>query len=298
MTAEERDKLSVTAVIDGVTYTLEYEAKTDSFVLDALAPNHSSYPEPGHRYTIPVSVTSTEENVLPASVDVQLRVKELEAPIITPIYPVPGESILTATPTISWKIEDNDSGVEPKNVAAKLNGVLIPANSIQVQGALYSYTPGRLAAGISTLEYNAVDGDGNVASKQFTFTVDTPAPQITLSEPSTNFLITNSRVVILKGTVNAVAGIYPPFTVTVTVDGVDQGPVSIAADGSFEKRVQVKNGKSVIDVVATDAIGAASHVIVNVTCDQIKPEFITVEMTINQDMQTCTLVVDVIDKEE
>lgn len=296
MTAEERDALSVVAVIAGVSRTLEYDAKTDSFTVETQAPGYSSYTQPGHRYTIPVTVTSEEENVLPASTDVLLVVRELEPPVITPLYPAPNESILTATPTISWKIVDNDSGVV--DVVAKLNGALVPADSIQVQGNLYSYSPSRLAAGLSTLEYKATDGDGNTATKQFTFTVDTPAPRISLTEPSTSFVITNSTVLIIKGTVNVVPGIYPPFSVTVTVDGVDQGPVSVNADSTFEKRVRIKNGDNVVDIVATDAIGAASHVVVNVKCDQIAPVFISVDMTINPDLSTCTLTVDVIDKEE
>lgn len=300
MTLEEANKLSVVATLDGQTYVMTYDEETGNFVASAAAPQHSSYPELGHKFQITVTAGGAEFICQAMSFEdpvinqkLQLRVRETTAPTITPIYPVDGEDILTATPTISWSLADSDAGLDLSTVAASLNAV--PVQNIEIQNGMCSFSPSRLSAGQSVLEYSVADNDGNVATEQITFNVDTPAPKLIVFEPQDD-LITNKVVVHVIGVAHAAPGMYPPFSVSISVNNVDQGPVSVGSDGYFDKLIRLQHGENAILITAKDSIGAASHTLLHATLDQIKPVFISVEMELNEDMKTCTLLVNVVDE--
>lgn len=294
------EDLSVIATLDGVQYALIYDIDTDTYVASVPAPQHSSYPEPDHKFQISIRAGGAAY-VLPAVSDddpelaaaLQLTVKETVPPVIAPLYPLDGEDILTATPTITWQLTDTDAGVNQSSIAATLNGV--PVENIQVQGNLCSFSPSRLSAGQSVLEYTVTDNDGNVASKQVEFNVDTPAPQLIVEEPI-DALITNKARIHAIGKAIAVPGMYPPLSVSISVNNVDQGPVALGPNGNFDKLIRLQHGNNDILITAKDAIGAASHKLLHATLDQILPVFISVDMELNEDMRTCTLLVNVVDE--
>lgn len=300
MTLEEASGLSVLATLDGQLYTLTFDEETGKFVASVPVPQHSSYPKAGHKFQISISaggpafvVSSNTDETEELRDALQLRVRETTPPVITPIYPVDGQDILTATPTISWSLADADAGLDMSTVAATLNAV--PVTGIEIQGTTCSFSPSRLSAGLSVIEYTVADYDGNVATTQVTFNVDTPAPKLTVFEPQDN-LITNDLMVKVVGVAQAVPGMYPPFSVVISVNNVDQGPVTVGADGYFEKLIRLQHGQNDILITAKDSIGAASHTLLHATLDQVKPVFISVSMELNEDMKTCSLLVNVVDE--
>lgn len=302
MTPEQASTLTVVATIDGVLHNLTFDETTGRFVASVPAPQHSSYPEDGHKFQISISAGGSDY-VLPDVTDnhedikanLQLRVKETTAPVIQPVYPVDNESILTATPTITWRLVDSDAGVNLSTLTASLNGIPVPTADIQVQGNLCSYSPSRLSAGQSILEYSVADNDGNASTQQISFSVDTPAPELIVAEPQDN-LLTNKAVIHVIGRAREVSGMYPPFSVSIAVNTVDQGVVTVDADGYFDKLIHLQHGENEILVTAKDSIGAAAHKLLHATVDQILPVFISIDMKLNEDMRTCTLYVNVIDE--
>ena len=109
---------SVSAVINGQTVNLTYNAETGKYEATVTAPSSSSYPLSGHYY--PVSVTATDDAGNSTTVDdtdatlgesLRLQVKEHVAPVITIVSPTSGSYIISNQPTIQWTVTDDDSGV-------------------------------------------------------------------------------------------------------------------------------------------------------------------------------------------
>lgn len=277
---------TVVATINGQSVTLTLNSSTGKWEGTITAPSKSSYNQSGHYY--PVSVKATDVAGNSASVDathatlgtsLRLVVKEKVAPVITVTAPTAGSFLTNNTPTITWTVTDEDSGVAASTIGLKIDGVAVDASKITktASGSGYtcSYAPtSALADGEHTLSFTANDNDGNAAAaKTVTFKVDTVPPTLSVTSPADG-LVTNKSTVTVAGTTNDVTS----KPVTVTVNGTS---VTVGADGSFSKDINLQNGSNTITVIAKDAAGKTTTVTRKVTLDTTAPVFKSISITPN-----------------
>ena len=71
------------------------------------------------------------------------------------------------------------------------------------------------------------------------------------------------------------------MTISITLNGVDQGAVTVASNGSFTKSVTLREGSNTIVVTATDAAGQKTTVSRTVTLDTSVPVIKSATITPN-----------------
>lgn len=270
---------TVKASINGQNYTLTYDEVSGSYKATITAPSKSSYNNnDGHYY--PVSVTATDDAGNSTTVtdtdaifgdDLKLKVKEKVKPIIAVTYPTASATITSATPTITWTVTDDDSGIDEATIAIKIDSGTYVTSGITTtaitKGFNCSYKiPTSLSNGVHSFSLKVSDHDGNAATELVTsFTVDTVPPALTITSPADG-LITNKESLTVSGTTNDVTS----TPVTVTVNGT---PVTVQSNGSFTTIVTLKSGANTITVVATDAAGLKTTITRTVTLDTGAPVF-------------------------
>lgn len=270
---------TVKASINGQEYTLTYDESSGSYKATITAPSKSSYNNnDGHYY--PVSVTATDDAGNSTTVtdtdatfgdDLKLKVKEKVKPTIAVTYPTDSATITSATPTITWTVTDDDSGIDEATIAIKIDSGTYVTSGITTtattKGFNCSYKiPTSLSNGSHSFSLKVSDHDGNAATEVVTsFTVDTVPPALTISSPADG-LITNNETLTVSGTTNDVTS----TPVTVTVNGT---PVTVQTNGSFSTTITLKSGSNTITVVATDAAGLKTTITRTVTLDTGAPVF-------------------------
>lgn len=270
---------TVKASINGQEYTLTYDESSGSYKATITAPSKSSYNNnDGHYY--PVSVTATDDAGNSTTVtdtdatfgdDLKLKVKEKVKPTIAVTYPTDSATITSATPTITWTVTDDDSGIDEATIAIKIDSGTYVTSGITTtattKGFNCSYkVPTSLSNGSHSFSLKVSDHDGNAATEVVTsFTVDTVPPALTISSPADG-LITNDETLTVSGTTNDATS----TPVTVTVNGT---PVTVQTNGSFSTTITLKSGSNTITVVATDAAGLKTTITRTVTLDTGAPVF-------------------------
>ncbi len=283
---------TVTAVINGQTYTLTLNSSTGKYEATITAPSKSSYTLDGHYYPVTVKATDVAGNsttkdasdsTLGASL--QLKVKEKVAPVISISAPTAGSYITNSKPTIKWTVTDADSGVNPSTIGitidsgSKVTGDTITKTAV-TGGYECTYTPSTaLSDGSHTIKIDASDYDGNAATqKSVTFKVDTVPPTLSVTAP-TDGLVTNNASVTVKGTTNDATS--SPVTVTVKLNNGTAESVTVGSDGSFSKALTLVAGSNTITVVAKDSAGKTTTVTRTVTLDTTPPVIKSVTITPN-----------------
>lgn len=283
---------TVTAVINGQTYTLTKNSSTGKYEATITAPSKSSYTLSGHYYPVTVKATdeagnSTTKDATDATLgsSLQLKVKEKTAPVIAITSPTAGAYITNSKPAIKWKVTDEDSGVDASTIGitidsgSKITGDKITKTAV-TGGYECSYTPDTaLADGSHTIKVDASDNDGNAATqKSVAFKIDTVPPTLSITSP-TNGLITNNAAVTVKGTTNDATS--SPVKVTVKLNSGAAESVTVNDDGSFTKALTLVAGSNTITVVATDSAGKSTTVTRTVTLDTTAPVIKSVTLTPN-----------------
>lgn len=283
---------TVQAIINGVTTTLTYNSTSKKYEATITAPSTSSYNNnDGHYYPVTVKATdeagnTTTKNDTDATLgaSLKLQVKEKVAPIITITYPTASALITNNKPTITWKVTDDDSGVNSGSIKVTIDtGAAITAGIIKTAvtgGYECTYTPTTaLADGSHTIKIDASDNDGNAATqKTVTFKVDTVPPTLSVTAPVAG-LITNKAACTVTGTTNDITS--SPVTVTIKLNGGSAEAVTVGADGSFSKSLTLASGNNTITIVATDSAGKSSTVTRTVTLDTTAPTIKSVTLTPN-----------------
>lgn len=281
---------SVSAVINGQTVNLTYNAETGKYEATVTAPSSSSYPLSGHYY--PVSVTATDDAGNSTTVDdtdatlgesLRLQVKEHVAPVITIVSPTSGSYIISNQPTIQWTVTDDDSGVDESSISITLDGTEYTTGITKTAitgGFSCSFTPASaLDDGSHTASFAADDNDGNSATaKTTTFTIDTVPPVLSVTAPEDGAK-TNVAALTVTGVTNDVTS--SPVTLTVQLNSGTAEEVTVGQDGSFSKALTLATGENTITVVATDMAGKSSTVTRTVTLDQSAPVISAVSIVPN-----------------
>lgn len=281
---------TVQVVINGQTHTLTYNATTKKYEATITAPSTSSYNQNGHYYNVKVKATDEAGNSVTKDAtdttlgsSLQLKVKEKVAPVISITAPSSSAKLTNNKPVINWTVTDADSGVNPSTIKLIIDSQTITTGITKTQsGKNYtcSYTPTTaLSDGTHTIKVSASDYDGNVATqKSVTFTVDTVAPELSVSAPVDN-LVTNQSSLVVKGTTNDVTS--SPVTLTIKLNGGTEQTVEVGSDGSFTKTLTLVTGENTIVITAKDGAGKTSTVTKKVVLDQTAPVIQSVTISPN-----------------
>lgn len=291
--------LTVKVNVNGVDYTLELNTANGKYEKTIQAPNDSSYNyNSGHYY--PVTVTATDEANNSTSVDdkhselgesLKLFVKEKILPKITDVSPSSGANMTTSNPKISFKVLDNAngqtsgfSGIDISTLKLVVNGSAIENSKITTTGITggyqCEYTPTEaLEDGNCVYTITVSDNDGNTSqTTTVNFKIDTQPPTLNVTSPE-NGIYTNSETIVVSG--NTSDQTSSPVTINIKVGSVDQGEVTIKADGSFSKTITLANGLNTITITATDSAGKTSVVTKTITLKTDAPVIKSVVITEN-----------------
>lgn len=279
----------VRAQVNGQWYVLTLQAN-GKYEASITAPGATSFNQPGGYYNVTVEATNTAGTAGTADAGtvegLKLYVKEKVPPVISILSPSSGAYVTNNKQPVVFTITDEagGSGVKLDSVAVKLDGVAVSAGEVThsaiSNGYSFTYTPAQaLGDGNHTVTVDATDNDGNAAAqKSTTFKVDTIPPTLNVTSP-TEGMITSTQSLTVSGTTNDATS--SPVTVKISLNGADQGAVTVGGDGAFNKAVTLKEGANVIVVTATDAAGKSSSVTRNVTLDTSVPQIVSATITPN-----------------
>ena len=281
---------TVKVMINGSEYPLTYNNTSGKWEATLTAPNKSSYSQTDHKYALSVTATDDHGNTKTVTTDdstvgesLKLRVKEKVAPVISITSPASSAYVTTNKPTIQFKITDDDSGVDTSTIKVTIDGMAyttgITKNAV-TGGYECSYQPTTaLGDGVHTIKVDASDYDGNAATqKSITFTVDTTPPALDIVSP-TNGLMTNKTAGVVSGTTNDATS--SPVTITIELNGVDQGAVTVGSNGAFSKNVTYALGENTVVITATDSAGKSTTITRTVDVSTTLPTFTEVELVPN-----------------
>lgn len=281
---------TVTAVINGQTYTLQKNSSTGKYEATITAPGKTSYHQTGGYYDVTVTATNEAGTSTSASganlAGLKLVVKERVAPVINILSPSSGAYVTNSKQPVVFTVTDEagGSGVDLTTLVIKLDGTAQAASTYTTtavtNGYSVTFTPATaLSDGSHTVTVDVKDHDGNAATtKTTTYKVDTVPPTLNVTAPADK-LITNKAALTVTGSTNDATS--SPVTVKIKLNGTDQGAVSIASNGSFTKTVTLAEGSNTIVVTATDAAGKSSSVTRTVTLDTSVPKITAATITPN-----------------
>lgn len=267
---------TVRAKVNGTWHSLTYNSSTGKWEAAITAPGATSYHQSGGYYNVEVEATNTAGTTATADGSaisgLRLVVRERVAPVITILSPSTGAYVTNSKQPVVFTIidETGGSGVDLDSLMVKLDGTAVSAGSLThtaiTNGYSVTYTPAAaLSDGSHTVQVTVSDHDGNAAAaKNTSFKVDTVPPALNVTAP-TDGLIVNAQNLTVRGTTNDATS--SPVTVTITLNGANQGSVTVDTGGNFSKALTLASGKNTIVVTATDAAGKTSSVTRSVTLD-------------------------------
>lgn len=293
---------TVKATINGQAYDLTLNTASGKWEATITAPGKTSYNLAGGYYN--VSVEATNEAGTKGSADastvegLKLVVKETVAHVIAIVSPTAGAYVANSKQPVVFNITDETggSGVDISTLVVKQDGTAVASANIThtaiSNGYSVTYTPSAaLSDGSHTVTINCKDNDGNAAAeKSTTYTVDTVPPTLNVTSPADG-LITATSSVTVAGTTNDATS--SPVTVTILLNGKDQGAVTVASNGTFSKVITLKEGSNTIVVKAKDAAGKESSVTRTVTLDTSVPKITAATITPNPVDTGKTMVISV-----
>lgn len=252
----------VRAQFNGQWYTLTYNEDARAYQT-AITPDTFSGGQPDGYYDVTVEATNdsgvvvtTDGGNLPG---LRLVVRETIPPILTLVSPEAGY-VTTNTPAVTWTAQDNagGSGIDPDSAMVKLDGKAVPAEQVSVTvgaGGTYTitYTPGAaLAEGPHTVQAGISDNDGNTATMEANYIVDTVPPALS-ALLSFEEVVVDAYTVTITGQSNDATA--PPVTMTVMDNGAAAGAPEVGPDGRFSFLLNLEVGENHITVTATDRAG-------------------------------------------
>lgn len=288
----------VRAKINNSWYTLTYNGSSGKYEATIAAPNITSFNvNAGHYYPVTIEATNLAGTI--ATKDdtdgtignsLKLTVKELTKPTISIVTPSAGAYLASNTPSISIQVRDevNGSGIKISSLQIKIDGgaainnvspgvTVTPATN----GYDITYVPqSALSDGSHAVTVDIQDNDGNNATQATrSFTVDTVPPELSITSPSTDGTYTANTSLIVTGTTNDSTS--SPVSVTLKLNGVDQGAITVDGSGNWSKGITLAAGLNTIVAKATDLAGKYTEVTRTINLDTSTPAISAVTITPN-----------------
>lgn len=295
---------TVRAQVNGTWYTLTYDSASEAYKGTITAPGSTSYNRIGRYYDVTVEASNTagtKTTVNGSSLaGLRLVVKETVKPVISLVSPSSGAHVTNNQQPVIFNITDEvgGSGVKFEGISIKVDGKTVDTSETTgwldiTNGYRVTYfPPAALSDGVHTVTLGAEDNDGNKATEvTATFTVDTVPPTLNVTAPANGF-ITNTQSLTVTGTTNDSTS--SPVTVAITLNGTNQGSVTVAANGSFSKAVSLAEGSNTIVVTATDAAGKVSTVTRTVTLDTSAPVIQSASISPNPVNTGASMIISVV----
>lgn len=294
---------TVQAVINGQTYNLTQNASTGKWEATITAPGITSYHQSGGYYNVQVKATNDAGTTGTADASslsgLKLVVKEKVAPVITVVSPTSGAYVTNSKQPVVFTVTDevNGSGVDLTSLVVHQDNTAVAAATLTTKaitnGYQVTYTPtAALADGSHTVTIDVKDHDGNAATQRSTtYHIDTVPPTLNITSPIDN-LITAASALTVAGTTNDATS--SPVTITIRLNGTDQGAVTVNANGSFSKTITLREGDNEIVVTATDAAGQIASVTRTVKLDISVPSITSATITPNPVDAGKTMVIQVV----
>ncbi len=276
---------TVTLSLNGQTYTIPYDSTTGTYKKTIAAPSQSSWDETDHKYAMQLTVqdvagnvTTVDKNDSSFGASMLLRVLEKTPPVISITKPSSSAYLSNNSVTIEFTVTDTESGVNPDTITIQLDSTGEISDGItktEIDGGYKCTYTTSITDGEHTIKVNASDNDGNAAvEKQSTFTVDTVPPELNITSPAAA-LITNQQALAVSGTTNE------SCTIKITLNGADQGNITLSANNTFSKQISLISGSNVIVITATDNAGKTTTVQREVTYDPIAPVIVSINIAPN-----------------
>lgn len=293
---------TVQAIINGQTYDLTLNSSTGKWEATITAPNKTSFNQTGGYYNVQVKATNdagTTGTADASTLDgLKLVVKERVAPVITIVSPTNGAYVTNNKQPVVFTVTDevDGSGVDLSTLVVKLDGTAVASstlvNTAITNGYQVTYTPATaLTDGEHTVTIDVKDHDGNSATqKSTTYRVDTVPPTLNITSPAEG-IVTATAALTVAGTTNDATS--SPVTITIKLNGTDQGAVTVGTNGSFSKSVTLKEGSNTIVITATDAAGQTASVTRTVKLDTSTPSITAATITPNPVDAGKTMVISV-----
>ena len=294
---------TVRAQVNGTWHTLTYNSSSGAYTATITAPGQTSFKQSGGYYNVKVEATNTAGTVGSADATsltgLRLVVKEKVAPVITILSPASGAFVTNNKQPVVFNIvdESNGSGINLSTLVVKQDNTAVASTAVVTtaitNGYSVTYTPASaLSDGSHTVTITVSDNDGNAATaKSTTYKVDTVAPTLNVTAP-TDKLVTASASLTVSGKTNDTTS--SPVAVVITLNGTNQGTITVASDGSFSKAVTLAEGSNTLVVTATDSAGKASSLTRTVTLDTSVPKVTSASVSPNPVDAGATMIISVV----
>ena len=294
---------TVRAQVNGTWHTLTYNSSSGAYTATITAPGQTSFKQSGGYYNVKVEATNTAGTVGSADATsltgLRLVVKEKVAPTITILSPASGAFVTNNKQPVVFNIVDetNGSGINLSTLVVKQDSTAVASSAVVTtaitNGYSVTYTPASaLSDGSHTVTITVSDNDGNAATaKSTTYKVDTVAPTLNVTAPADK-LITASASLTVSGKTNDTTS--SPVAVVITLNGTNQGTITVASDGSFSKAVTLAEGSNTLVVTATDSAGKASSLTRTVTLDTTVPKVTSASVSPNPVDAGATMIISVV----
>lgn len=294
---------TVRAQVNGTWHTLTYNTSTGAYEATITAPGATSFNLPGGYYNVKIEAKNEAGTTTTADATglsgLKLFVEERVAPVITILSPSSGAAVTNNKQPVVFTLidESGGSGIDQSSLSVKLDGTAVSSSAFTFStvtgGYSVTYTPQTaLADGSHTIVVNVRDNDGNAAAeKTTTFKVDTVPPSLNITSPAEG-LITSTPTLAIKGVTNDTSS--SPVTITIKLNGTDQGAITVASDGSFSKSVTLAEGNNTIVITATDSAGKYSTVTRTVKLDTSVPKVVSASIIPNPVDAGATMVISVV----
>lgn len=294
---------AVRAQVNGTWYTLTYDSASGAYKATVTAPGQTSFNQSGGYYNVKIEATNNAGTTGTADgatlSGLRLKVRETIAPTITILSPSGGAFVTNNKQPVVFNIVDEagGSGINLSSLQVKQDGTIVASTTIKTtaitNGYSVTYTPATaLSDGSHTVSIDVSDNDGNAAvQKSTTYKVDTVPPVLNVTAPGDG-LVTATASLTVSGKTNDTTS--SPVTITINLNGVDQGTVTVANDGSFSKAITLAEGSNTISITARDAAGKTSTVTKTAILDTSVPKITAATITPNPVDTGATVIISVV----
>lgn len=295
---------TVQYIFNGQTYNLTLNRDTGKYEAVVTAPSKSSYSQPGNKYGGTVKAIDDAGNTTTVTQadggvgeNLKLRVLEKTPPVITITYPTESGAITNNKPVITWKVTDNDSGVDQNTIGItidsemKITGESIHKEKIE-DGYQCSYTPlEALGDGSHTIKVDASDYDGNAAEQRtVSFKVDTVPPALNVTSPEEGHVYGNTNIKLSGNTNDATSS---PVTVSYQINSGEIKAINVQPNGEFDETIKANDGNNTLTITARDSAGKETIITRRFTIDTGAPVIQSIKITPNPVDTGATFIISV-----